>query len=506
MPATETSDSLPIDDSDFERLLADVRRAASELPEIPGYRVIAHVGTGGFGTVYRARDLKLERDVALKVLHARVETGTKVEEQFLREARTLARVCHPNVVTLYGVVEHEGLRALSTEYIEGRSLEEICVEEGSLAPSRVIEIGIDLTRALAAVHAAGIIHRDVKTTNILVDGSGRVLLADFGLGVQRGLANPRANGEYVAGTPLFMAPEVLRGAAADARADIYALGVVLYRLLAGRVPYTGRRVEDLIEKIETGKLDPPTALRTDLEVRLWGVIENALSADPDARFETPGAMAAALTGILEIARGSPPTPRRRIAALAILGALSIAAGAAIWLSGETKGPFVEFQVRASIEPSRKKRVDSLRISLAVDSDVHVYVVGESKGKHYLVYPRTHDDAARTTSDLELSLDLNELEAALGEKKARLAILACHDPLPLLIDSIPRRGTSPETGKGAGPRLKPPVVLGLVRILGGAGWIEPREPQDPDSMEWVDELPSLEARASRGGIWAGKETL
>lgn len=508
MPASETASSIPIDDSDFERLLADMRRAATALPEIPGYRVIAHVGTGGFGTVYRARDLKLERDVALKVLHPRVDADTKVEEPFLREARALARVGHPNVVTLYGVIEHEGLRALSTEYIEGRSLEEICAEEGSVPPGRVVEIGLDLTRALAAVHAAGIIHRDVKTTNILVDGSGRALLADFGLGVQSVLSNPRGSGAHVAGTPLFMAPEVLRGGAADARADIYALGVVLYRLLAGRLPYRGRGVGELIEKIEGGELSPPTALTTDLEVRLWAVLEKALAVDPGARFETAEAMGAALSALLESpGHGSGGSPGRGKAALAALAVLLVAAGAAIWLSRPAEDADQEFGARVKIEASRKKQGDSLVISVAADRDVYVYVVGESKGKSYLVYPRTHDDAGRSGPGLDLRLDRTELEAALGEKKARLAVLASHDPLPPLVDSIPPRGTSAETGKGAGPRLKPNAVRGLLRMLADAGWVERKEPQDPDSMEWVDELPALSrSKASRGGIWAGKEAL
>jgi hypothetical protein len=306
-----------------------------------------------------------------------------------------------------------------------------------------------------------------------------------------------------------MAPEVLRGGPADARADIYALGIVLYRLLAGRLPYTGRGVGELLEKIEGGEAPaPPTALETDNEVRLWAVIEKALAVDPEKRFQTPEAMGDALAAILQTGHGSPGKPPRRAAALAMLGALLLAAGAAVWLSGEAEEPGAEFRARASIEAAEKGR-GSLRISFTADTDVYVYVVVESKGKAYLVFPTTPDDAARSSRDFELGLDRDELEAALGEKKARMAILASPELLLPLVDTIPPGGVSADTGKGAGPRLKPTSVRGLARMLADAGWIERKDPRDDDddSSEWMEQLPSIRnSSASRGGIWAGRKDL
>jgi serine/threonine protein kinase len=145
--------------------------------------VIEELGSGGFAVVYRAREEHLQRDVALKVLHSDVAVEVKARERFLREARALARVRHPNVLVIHGILEHEGEMALFTELVDGPSLAKVLEDRGPLAEEDVLRIGIAVCHALAAVHSAGIVHRDVKTSNTLLDRSGRVVLADFGLGI-----------------------------------------------------------------------------------------------------------------------------------------------------------------------------------------------------------------------------------------------------------------------------------------------------------------------------------
>src|SRR6185503_4559039 len=169
--------------------------------------VLEKVGQGGFGAVYRARDDKLDREVALKLLLPRSPLDTGVRENVLREARTLARVRHPNVLTVHAVLEQGEEIALVTEFIEGRSLADLVREQGPLSASEAAQTGATLCRALAAVHAAGLVHRDVKPANVLRERGGRLVLTDFGLGMLLGGGKAPEQLGFVAGSPLFMAPE-----------------------------------------------------------------------------------------------------------------------------------------------------------------------------------------------------------------------------------------------------------------------------------------------------------
>ena len=226
--------------------------------ELPGEQVkrwgrlnlIERIGRGSFGEVYRAWDTKLDRQVALKLLHARDSQAGAAASRILAEARLLARVRHPNVVTVFDADEIDGCVGLWMEFIDGHNLEEILREKKSLEVSEVARIALDLCRALDAVHKAGLIHRDIKCQNLMRADDGRLVLMDFGTG--RELSEQTESAIDAAGTPLYLAPEIFRGQPATTRSDLYSAGVVLFHLLTGTYPVLGATATDLSESHARG--------------------------------------------------------------------------------------------------------------------------------------------------------------------------------------------------------------------------------------------------------------
>ncbi len=234
------------------------------------------IGAGSFGLVYRAFDPALERDVALKLRPVDpAETDLSV---LLDEARLLARARHPNVLAIHGVEVRDGMVGLWTDLVRGQTLEDRLAAQGPLPVEEVARAGIDLARALAAVHDAGLIHGDVKTANAMIEEDGRTLLMDFGAGTRRHLS-----ATLVHGTPLFMAPELLRGDPPSVAGDLYALGVVLHRLLTGRYPIDADDWDELLERQSRGERLPLAELRPGLPAPLVRGIERALAPDPANR-------------------------------------------------------------------------------------------------------------------------------------------------------------------------------------------------------------------------------
>jgi len=287
--------------------------AEPDLP--PGTRwghieILERVGRGAFGAVYRGRDLRLDRIVALKILD---REAPKPSDEVVREARLLARVRHPNVVTVYGADRVEERVGIWMEFLHGETLDRIVRTRGVFDAREAALVGIDLCRALAAVHAAGIVHQDVKLGNVMRAEGGRIVLMDFGLGRE---ARPRqASGgksSQILGTPLFMAPEVLRGARADTRSDVYSLGVVLFALVTGSLPADATSYSELMNKHERGELRRARDLRPDLAEPFGHVLDRALAPDPRLRLATAGEMEQALLQSLgsTIASHSAPAASR----------------------------------------------------------------------------------------------------------------------------------------------------------------------------------------------------
>ena len=261
-------------------------------------RVLERIGGGAQGVVYRAWDTRLDREVALKLLPAAVDGAAGRATAIIEEGRLLARVRHPNVVTIYGaerIADHAGLWM---ELVEGRTIEELLDGGKAFTPSEVRHIGVELCRAMAAVHGAGLLHRDIKAHNVMLAEAGRVVLMDFGTGRE---LDDQSTGP-AAGTPLYLAPEIFSGAPASVRSDVYSAGVLLYRLLTGKYPVAGRTLHDLRLAHERGQGTALKLTRPDLPRRLCQVVERALDGDPGRRYQSAQAMASDLASLRPRAR------------------------------------------------------------------------------------------------------------------------------------------------------------------------------------------------------------
>ena len=286
-------------------------------PEAWGHlRIVKRLAVGTFGELYLAHDPELDRDVALKLLRPDA-SDRPVSERLLSEARTLARVRHPNVVTVHGADAREGRAGLWMELVKGRTLEAWLRDNGPLGAGEAIAIGRDICRALAAVHAAGLVHGDVKTQNVMREDGGRIVLMDFGAGQAQGAA------KAAAGTPLYLAPEVLAGAPATTQSDVYSLGVLLFHLLTNRYPCVADDITALRAAHARGSRVRLRDLRPDLPAPLVDAVEHAVEPDPALRFPTPGAMErglAAANGENDRSRSWWP-----VAAVAAAAAIAVAA-------------------------------------------------------------------------------------------------------------------------------------------------------------------------------------
>jgi eukaryotic-like serine/threonine-protein kinase len=305
------------------RLVADVAELYRSLPEPaaqPGPThdepapdgprwgrliLLEKIGEGTSSEVYRAWDPELQREVALKLLRADGTGAEAARWRMLGEARRLARLRHPHVVLVYGADRREDRVGLWMEFVDGATLDSLVQKSGLLSAREAALIGVDLCRALAAVHAAGLVHRDVKAQNVIRESGGRIVLMDFGTGEEthrvEGRAIPEivarraANaGPRVAGTPLYLAPEILAGGAASARSDLYSLGVLLFYLVTRQFPIAAQTFEDLIKAHGEQNIRRLRDLRPDLPESFVHAVERALAPAPAARYPSAGAMEAAL--------------------------------------------------------------------------------------------------------------------------------------------------------------------------------------------------------------------
>jgi serine/threonine protein kinase/tetratricopeptide (TPR) repeat protein len=259
------------------------------------YEITALLGKGGMGEVYRARDTKLKRDVAMKILPADMAKDPTRLERFQREAEAVAKLSHPNIVHMYSVEEDADVRFLTMELVEGRRLDQILRPEGLPLPE-VFEIGTAVAGALAAAHAKGIVHRDLKPGNVMVNESRHVKVLDFGLvrlvedeDADESDATEAANltlAGTVLGTVPYMAPEQLRGWDVDPRTDVFSLGILLYEHATGQRPYRGESNADLISSILTETPVPVTGIRPDLPAGLGSIIARCLKKRPERRFQS----------------------------------------------------------------------------------------------------------------------------------------------------------------------------------------------------------------------------
>lgn len=278
-----------------------VRAGAPPLQKWGHLRILERIDGGQFGDVYRAFDPGLQREVALKLWRPKPGQDEGDLDQFLAEARRLARVRHPNVLVVHGADRHEGIAGMWTDLVHGETLEKRLETQGALGETEAALIGIELCGALAAVHAAGLVHRDVKTANVMRAEGGHYVLMDFGTVGELTPAGHLDESITMRGTPLAMAPEQLQFGKITPAADIYELGALLYRLVTGHYPIEAEDLYALAEKHRTGEVVPLRDRRPELDARFIQVIEKALDPDPARRHASAGAMERAL---LEALRGA----------------------------------------------------------------------------------------------------------------------------------------------------------------------------------------------------------
>lgn len=262
--------------------------------QIGRYRIDARIGEGGMGVVYRGTQVTLDRAVAIKMLAAHAADAEN-RERFRREALTLARLDHPNIVRIHDVEEEEGSSFIVMEFVGGGSLGDLLGSAGALPPSRAVSIVAPVLSALQAAHLAGVVHRDIKPDNILFTDSGQPKLTDFGIAHMRGGASRTRTGVMM-GTPYYMSPEQALGRPVTPAADLYAVGVVLYEMLSGRVPFTGEDPVSVALQHVQGELVPLVDVRPDLPGPLCEIVHRAMARDPQRRFSSAASMQDALEG------------------------------------------------------------------------------------------------------------------------------------------------------------------------------------------------------------------
>ncbi len=269
------------------------------------YRIVGRLGKGGMGEVFRADDLKLGQQVALKFLPPEVDRDPARLTQLHGEVRMARQVSHPNVCRVYDIDEVEGHTFLSMEYVDGEDLASLLRRIGRFPEERGLEIARQACAGLAAAHERGVIHRDFKPANVMLDGTGRVRITDFGLAGVSGEA-------LRAGTPAYMAPEQIAGQEVTARSDIYALGLVLYEIFTGKRALDGSNLAELIRRREQAEIVPPSAITRGLSPEIDRAIMRCLLPDPAARPASALSVSAALPGgdplAAALAAGETPSP------------------------------------------------------------------------------------------------------------------------------------------------------------------------------------------------------
>jgi serine/threonine-protein kinase len=277
------------------------------------YQVVRKLGAGGMANVYLAEDQELGRRVAIKILNDRHANDDQFVERFRREAKNAAALSHPNIVSIYDRGEAEGTYYIAMEYLDGRSLKELIVSRGPAPITVAVEYARQILQALRFAHRHGIVHRDIKPHNVLVDAEGRVKVTDFGI-ARAGTSQMTEAGSIV-GTAQYLSPEQARGAGVDQRSDVYSLGIVLYELVTGTVPFNGDTPVEIAMKHLSAVPDPPSARRPEIPRDLDLIVLRALAKHPADRYQSAEEMD---TDLEHFARGAAVSPETEESATQIM--------------------------------------------------------------------------------------------------------------------------------------------------------------------------------------------
>src|SRR3954471_19591209 len=280
------------------------------------YELEELVGTGGMSSVFRAHDRLLDRKVALKVLHEQYTADADYIERFRHEARAVAALSHPNIVTVIDRGEHEGRQFIVFEYVAGENLKRLIQRRGPAPVSTALELGMQISRGLSFAHQQGLVHRDVKPQNVLLNGDGQAKVTDFGIARSLDVKHGMTQTGTVLGTSDYIAPKQAQGQRVDEQTDVYSLGVVLYELLTNDVPFPG---ENFVAVAMRHINEPPPSIRDkrpDVSPRLEAAVQRAMAKRPDERYDSMAAFCRELEANLAEAQGTvvmappPKAPRR----------------------------------------------------------------------------------------------------------------------------------------------------------------------------------------------------
>jgi serine/threonine-protein kinase len=324
------------------------------------YKIDRILGKGGMGAVFLAHDLTLEREVAIKVLPPDISMDDHIVKRFQQEAKTAAKLDHPNIIPIYRVESEGGLNYFVMKYIEGTSLEDILDQRQPLAIDYIQRVLWEAACALGHAHQRGVVHRDVKPANIMFDHDGRVMLTDFGISKALQAASGFTGTGMIIGTPHYMAPEQAKGGAVDGRADQYSLGVVAYRMIAGELPYSGDSVHTILYKHIFGEVPRVSGKRAGTPDFLTTAVTRALAKEPDQRFATMEDFATAVWPEQPVAIPKPGAPK---GARRPLPPPSRGARAAVpdMPTEVTSAPTTPIPRAAMNIPARKKRRSSIGV-------------------------------------------------------------------------------------------------------------------------------------------------
>jgi serine/threonine-protein kinase len=491
------------------------------------YRIVALLGKGGMGEVYRADDLSLEQPVALKFLPPSLTHHPEAVARFRNEVRTARQVSHPNVCRVYDLSEIEGQYVLSMEYVDGEDLASLLRRIGRLPHDKALEIARKLCAGLAAAHEKGVLHRDLKPGNIMLDSRGQVLLTDFGLS---GLAGQIEGAEIRNGTPAYMAPEQLSGEEVTVRSDIYALGLVFYEIFTGKLPFESDTLAGLVRARSESHPPSPATLVKDLDPAVERVILRCLQPKPVLRPTSALAVAAALPGgdplAAALAAGETPSPEMVAAAgeghglsprIAIPLFLSIVAMMAVtFVLSQPASALDRIRPRLSPEVLSQKARELVQ-RLGYNSQPADDAFGFDWDRRYLDYVRTHDKPGPDW-DRILRHQRSPLRFWYRQADSPLTPLAFHDDL--LTPGQIRTDDPPPTEVGmvyvildsAGTLLQwqamPPQKMDPAKqptppdwsALFAAAGVDPSKLQPADPLwSWLE---AADARVAWTGSWPG----
>ena len=378
--------------------------------EVLGYRTEAVIGRGGMGVVYRAQDMRLRRTVALKVMAPELARDERFRERFVRESELAMSLEHPNVVPIHDAGEADGRLYLVMRCVEGTDLRALLRAEGALAPERTLAIVRQVADALDAAHARGLVHRDVKPSNVLLDANEHVYLADFGLTRRLSDDGSRLGDSASLGTPAYLAPEQIEGRPVDGRADVYALGCLLYECLTGEPPFSGgSRLAVAWAHLEE---DPPSASERNpqLPQAIDPVLRKAMAKEPEDRHTTCTELVVAAAAALGLGRRVSWRRRALLVAATVTGLAALAAAFVARAGDDAASPDVP-------GPNKLIRVDPATNSVAAVIDVGEFpsdvAIGGDSVWVYNLADRTVSEIDARTNDVLQTTNVSTLPVEVG---------------------------------------------------------------------------------------------